>query len=157
MIAYFQLSHLFFNFEGFKIIEFAFMGLECTVDIEFAWSTISCRLKDCYYNENSLKITISDLWKITTLPPLSPVANSSPSWLNSTAEIISAEFYFLELIQVNSFLPSATSSSKDPFTWLKYQESSPPEAAMLSFPERSEWRKQINKYPLIIYPNSMIV
>jgi len=36
-------------------------------------------------------VTWSDLWKMTTLPPLSPVANNSPSWLNSTAEIISAE------------------------------------------------------------------
>lgn len=27
---------------------------------------------------------------MTTLPPLSPVANNSPEWLNSTVEIISA-------------------------------------------------------------------
>lgn len=31
--------------------------------------------------------------KMTTLPPLSPVASSSPSGLNSTQEIISATLY----------------------------------------------------------------
>ena len=30
-------------------------------------------------------------WKMTTLPPLSPVASNSPSWLNSTHDMISAE------------------------------------------------------------------
>ena len=44
-------------------------------------------------------------WKITTLPPLSPVASSSPSWLNSTHEIMSA---------------SVTSSSRVPFTCEKH-------------------------------------
>ena len=28
---------------------------------------------------------------MTILPPLSPVANNSPSWLNSTVEMMSAE------------------------------------------------------------------
>lgn len=50
-------------------------------------------------------------WNITTLPPLSPVARSSPSWLNSTQEIRSA---------------SVTSSSRVPFTWLKHHVVSPP-------------------------------
>lgn len=34
--------------------------------------------------------TSCSLWKTTTLPPLSPVANSSPVELNSTVEIMSA-------------------------------------------------------------------
>lgn len=34
--------------------------------------------------------TSCSLWKTTTLPPLSPVANSSPDELNSTVEIMSA-------------------------------------------------------------------
>lgn len=34
--------------------------------------------------------TSGSLWKMTTRPPLSPVASSSPVWLNSTVEIISA-------------------------------------------------------------------
>lgn len=38
--------------------------------------------------KNSL--TVWSRWKITTLPALSPVASSSPSWLNSTHDIISA-------------------------------------------------------------------
>ena len=29
-------------------------------------------------------------WKMTTRPPLSPVARSSPEWLNSTVEMMSA-------------------------------------------------------------------
>lgn len=29
-------------------------------------------------------------WKMTTRPPLSPVASSSPEWLNSTVEMMSA-------------------------------------------------------------------
>ena len=33
---------------------------------------------------------VPSLWKTTTLPPLSPVARNSPSWLNSTVEIMSA-------------------------------------------------------------------
>lgn len=37
------------------------------------------------------KLTMGSRWKITTRPPLSPVARRSPSWLNSTHEIISAE------------------------------------------------------------------
>lgn len=37
------------------------------------------------------KLTASSFWKITIRPPLSPVARSSPSWLNSTVETISAE------------------------------------------------------------------
>lgn len=36
-------------------------------------------------------LTDGSLWKMTTLPPLSPVARRSPSWLNSTHDIISAE------------------------------------------------------------------
>lgn len=35
-------------------------------------------------------LTSCSLWKTTTLPPLSPVANSSPDELNSTVEIMSA-------------------------------------------------------------------
>ena len=34
--------------------------------------------------------TASSLWKMTTRPPLSPVANKLPSGLNSTHEMISA-------------------------------------------------------------------
>lgn len=50
------------------------------------------------------------LWNITTRPPLSPVANSSPSWLNSTHEMMSA---------------SVTSSSRAPFICEKHQDVSP--------------------------------
>ena len=58
------------------------------------------------------RLSIAKLtWNITTLPPLSPVASSSPSWLNSTQEMRSA---------------SVTSSSKVPFTWLKHHVVSPP-------------------------------
>lgn len=34
--------------------------------------------------------TSGSRWKMTTRPPLSPVASSSPVWLNSTVEMISA-------------------------------------------------------------------
>ncbi len=53
-------------------------------------------------------------WKITIRPPLSPVASSSPSSLNSTVEIISA---------------SLTSSSIVPLTCEKYHWASPPESS----------------------------
>ena len=49
--------------------------------------------------------TCGSLWKMTTLPPLSPVARRSPSWLNSTQEMMSA---------------SVTSSSRVPFTCEKH-------------------------------------
>lgn len=35
-------------------------------------------------------LTSCSRWKITTLPPLSPVARRSPEWLNSTVEMMSA-------------------------------------------------------------------
>ena len=35
-------------------------------------------------------LTAGSRWNITTRPPLSPVANRSPSWLNSTHDMISA-------------------------------------------------------------------
>lgn len=35
-------------------------------------------------------LTTGSLWKMTTRPPLSPVASKSPSWLNSTHEMMSA-------------------------------------------------------------------
>jgi len=43
-------------------------------------------------NEERIVTIVStwSLWKITTRPPLSPVANSSPSALNSTHEMMSA-------------------------------------------------------------------
>ena len=37
-----------------------------------------------------LLLTEASEWNMTTRPPLSPVASNSPSWLNSTHEIISA-------------------------------------------------------------------
>lgn len=49
-------------------------------------------------------------WKMTTRPPLSPVAKSSPSWLNSTQDMISA---------------SVTSSSNAPLICEKHQDASP--------------------------------
>lgn len=36
-------------------------------------------------------LTPCSLWKTTTLPPLSPVASSSPEGLNSTVEMMSAK------------------------------------------------------------------
>lgn len=36
------------------------------------------------------KLTSVSLWKMTTRPPLSPVARRSPVWLNSTVEMTSA-------------------------------------------------------------------
>lgn len=50
------------------------------------------------------------LWNMTTRPPLSPVASSSPSWLNSTHEMMSA---------------SVTSSSNAPFICEKHHDVSP--------------------------------
>ena len=38
-----------------------------------------------------IQLTAGSLWKITTRPPLSPVAKRSPSWLNSTHDMMSAE------------------------------------------------------------------
>lgn len=35
-------------------------------------------------------LTSGSCWKITTRPPLSPVASSSPEWLNSTVDMMSA-------------------------------------------------------------------
>lgn len=37
-----------------------------------------------------IHLTSCSCWKITILPPRSPVAKSSPEWLNSTAEMMSA-------------------------------------------------------------------
>lgn len=37
-----------------------------------------------------MKLTSGSCWKITTRPPLSPVASSSPEWLNSTVDMMSA-------------------------------------------------------------------
>ena len=36
---------------------------------------------------------------MTILPPLSPVANNSPLWLNSTVEMMSAETKTIKFIQ----------------------------------------------------------
>lgn len=36
------------------------------------------------------ELTSVSLWKMTTRPPLSPVARRSPVWLNSTVEMTSA-------------------------------------------------------------------
>lgn len=37
-----------------------------------------------------VELTSVSLWKMTTRPPLSPVASRSPVWLNSTVEMTSA-------------------------------------------------------------------
>lgn len=37
-----------------------------------------------------MKLTSGSCWKMTTRPPLSPVASSSPEWLNSTVDMMSA-------------------------------------------------------------------
>jgi len=42
-------------------------------------------------NREGTLLTAGSRWKMTTRPPLSPVAKRSPSWLNSTQEIMSAE------------------------------------------------------------------
>ncbi len=48
------------------------------------WKRIYC------YNEMAWSFTSVSCWKMTTRPPLSPVASSSPEWLNSTVEMMSA-------------------------------------------------------------------
>ena len=84
----------------------------------------------------SQKLTAGSLWKITTRPPLSPVANKSPSWLNSTQDMMSAKKYQKKgqfCTQVTEAvsaleskgccvldLPSVTSSSNVPFTCEKH-------------------------------------
>lgn len=75
-------------------------------------------------------------WKMTTRPPLSPVARRSPSWLNSTQDMISAgkeqDTKSLSNAVTNTkslslwafcrlhVLPSVTSSSSVPLTCEKY-------------------------------------
>ncbi len=45
---------------------------------------------DCIWKMSWFYLTSCSLWKTTTLPPLSPVAKSSPVELNSTVEMMSA-------------------------------------------------------------------
>ncbi len=45
---------------------------------------------DCVWKMSWFYLTSCSLWKTTTLPPLSPVAKSSPVELNSTVEMMSA-------------------------------------------------------------------
>ena len=62
-------------------------------------------------------------WKMTTLPPLSPVASNSPSWLNSTQDIMSAEthnWWSPCPPCLPPGLPSVTLSSSVPFTCEKH-------------------------------------
>lgn len=85
------------------------MWLKCTVDIVVAsehWRythwwllQIFVTLKEKIVPTN-LTTGNPPLWKITTRPPLSPVAKYSPSWLNSTVEMISAGY--LKTMQVIS-------------------------------------------------------
>ncbi|MPC30687.1 hypothetical protein E2C01_023955 [Portunus trituberculatus] len=44
----------------------------------------------CSQRRVNLALTEGSRWKMTTRPPLSPVASRSPSWLNSTHEMMSA-------------------------------------------------------------------
>jgi len=50
---------------------------------------------------------------MTTRPPLSPVARRSPSWLNSTHEIISAVIKNIILIFINNFVQNITKLAKN--------------------------------------------
>lgn len=67
---------------------------------------------------------------MTTRPPLSPVAKSSPSWLNSTQDMISA---------------SVTSSSKAPLICEKHQDASP-------LPVNTNDKPKLYKMFLISFP-----
>ena len=76
------------------------------------------------------KLTAGSRWKMTTLPPLSPVAKRSPSWLNSTQDMMSAvrakqqslvTFKVSPRVDVSDWvLPSVTSSSRVPLTCEKH-------------------------------------
>lgn len=45
----------------------------------------------CKWNKLlAFSFTSGSCWKMTTRPPLSPVARSSPEWLNSTVDMMSA-------------------------------------------------------------------
>ena len=75
------------------------------------------------------KLTAGSRWKMTTLPPLSPVAKRSPSWLNSTQDMMSAvraKQQSLVTLKVSGVdvtdwvLPSVTSSSRVPLTCEKH-------------------------------------
>lgn len=76
-------------------------------------------------------------WKMTMRPPLSPVANRSPSGLNSTHEMMSAAWEKKKISnytkeKTNKYnIPSETSSSSVPFTW---------EKANLISPVEFDWR-----------------
>lgn len=47
------------------------------------------RLTHLSWSDES-QLTSGSCWKMTTRPPLSPVASSSPEWLNSTVDMMSA-------------------------------------------------------------------
>ena len=110
--------YFFFDFQTFKIVELWFVTLKGAVYVVFSSSGIrlfglqgkisifSIRvltLSHCSYTTlssifsvpskvlNRWNLTAGSRWKMTTLPPLSPVASRSPSWLNSTQEMMSAE------------------------------------------------------------------
>lgn len=66
--------------------------------------------------------TSCSLWKTTTLPPLSPVANSSPDELNSTVEIMSAATQEAEKtggenVSVNKPVKYLTGKKGNTFQW----------------------------------------
>lgn len=97
------------------------MRLECRIDIIFSSSWIGAFrdritlqikniIKGYYWFYIWIKKCLVFTWKMTTRPPLSPVAKSSPSWLNSTQDMISA---------------SVTSSSNAPLICEKHQDASP--------------------------------
>lgn len=73
---------------GYLLLDFLFFQ---TIQLECLKAVICFQQKGNIISVALLAFPTScSLWKTTTLPPLSPVANSSPDELNSTVEIMSA-------------------------------------------------------------------
>jgi hypothetical protein len=94
-----DLVDLLFNLQTFQVIELRFVALKSAIHVVLSASRIGrlglkgqrAYLKCCTYHSGLEAIlTPGSLWKITTRPPLSPVARRSPSSLNSTQEMMSA-------------------------------------------------------------------
>ncbi len=68
---------------------------------------------------------------MTTLPPLSPVARSSPSWLNSTQEMISAA----TMLELNRVLYSTLPTGRRPSTEKKHNYRYDTRNSKLNYPQ----------------------
>ena len=99
---------LLFDLQTFEIVELGFVALKRTVDVVFSSARVGffrlqiheikhflllCSCVSFFFllsGRFRSTLTAGSRWKMTTRPPLSPVANKSPSWLNSTQDIMSA-------------------------------------------------------------------